>query len=138
METVWIVAFVVTAVVFLAADVAGLKYLIRPVFENSIGGMLLDRPKLGAALVFYLFYVAGVVWFVLVPALDEGWPLNSVFLQAGLLGALAYGTYEFTNFATLRNWSWRMVAADLAWGTFLTGASATCGYAVAGAFTQVP
>ncbi len=54
---------------------------------------MLGRPKLGATVVFYLFYVAGVVWFILVSSLDKEWHLNSVFLQSGLLGALAKGTY---------------------------------------------
>ena len=56
-------------------------------------------------------------------------------LAGALLGAMAYGTYEFTNFATLKDWHWRMVALDLAWGTALTGVSAWAGVVITRALT---
>lgn len=138
MDVIYLIAYAATAVAFFGLDFFGLTYLIRPVFERDIGNMLLDQPKYGPAAVFYLFYVAGVVWFVVAPALTDGKPTYWVFLQAALLGALAYGTYEFTNLATLRGWTWRMVATDLTWGTLLTGVSATGGYLAARAFTATP
>ena len=29
---------------------------------------------------------------------------------------MAYGTYEFTNLATLKGWHWQMVVVDVSWG----------------------
>ena len=52
-------------------------------------------------------------------------------IAAALIGAMGYGTYEFTNLSTLKDWTWRMVATDFTWGTLLTGTSATVGVAVA-------
>jgi uncharacterized membrane protein len=43
---------------------------------------------------------------------------------------MAYGTYELTNLATLRDWTWRMTLTDLAWGTVLTAVAAAIGVAV--------
>ena len=43
------------------------------------------------------------------------------------LGLLAYGTYEFTNYATLKDWHPSMVITDALWGTVLTGVSAAGG-----------
>jgi uncharacterized membrane protein len=40
---------------------------------------------------------------------------------------LGYGTYEFTNLATLKDWTPQMVATDFSWGVVLTGVSATVG-----------
>lgn len=119
-----------TAVVFFVVDVIGLRMLIRPVFVRHVEPLLLDSYRLGPAAVFYLFYVGGIVWFVSLPALREGTPWQA-FVNGALLGALAYGTYEFTNYATLRGWHWQMVATDLAWGAFLTGLAAMAGVAVA-------
>ncbi len=95
---------------------------------------MLDSPRYVPALVFYLFYVVGVLFFVSVPALRADTALITVFLTAALFGAVAYGTYEFSNFATLTKWSMAMVATDVAWGTVLTGTSATLGVAIARAF----
>jgi uncharacterized membrane protein len=43
---------------------------------------------------------------------------------------LAYGTYEATNMATLRGWSWQMVVVDTGWGMLLTAVAATVGFQV--------
>jgi uncharacterized membrane protein len=115
-----------TAIVFLALDAVMLKTVMRPVFERQIGNWLLDDIRFGPAIGFYLLYVAGMLWFVSLPALRAGDPLQAL-VGGVFLGALAYGTYEFTNYATLRDWTWNMVAIDLIWGAVLTGFSAWAG-----------
>lgn len=129
-----IILYLATAAIFFALDFIGLRFLIRPLFETHIDDMLRDSPRLGAAAVFYLFYIAGLIYFVSWPAMREG-AIPALFLTGALFGALAYGTYEFTNFATLRDWSLSMVALDLGWGTLLTGFSATAGVLVARALS---
>jgi len=121
-----VLLYIVTVVVFLGTDYFGLTYLIRPVFEKHIGDWLVDGFRLGPALVFYLFYIGGLLWFVSAPALKAEAP-GQAFWGGMLLGALAYGTYEFTNYATLERWHWQMVAVDLTWGALLTGFAAYAG-----------
>ena len=124
------IVYGVTLIVFLGLDYLGLSYLVKPTFERDISGLLLDSPRLGPALVFYAFYIACLIWFVSFPALQDNRSLLWVFGSAALIGAMGYGTYEFTNLATLKDWTWRMVATDLTWGTVLTGTSAVIGVAV--------
>lgn len=119
-----------TVVIFLAADVIGLRYIVKPVFDRDVAHLLADTPRYGPALVFYLFFVGALLWFVSAPALRDGTPLVTVWVGAALLGAVGYGTYEFTNLATLRGWTWQMVATDLTWGIVLSGSSAALGLAV--------
>lgn len=126
MQPLWL--YLITATVFLGLDAVGIRWLIRPVFETHIGDLLAQPLRLAPAAVFYLFYVAGLLWFVSLPALRAGAPLQA--LAGGmLLGALCYGTYEFTNYATLERWSLSQVATDLIWGTCLTGFAAWAGVA---------
>ena len=124
-----IVLYVTTAVLFLAADAVALRLLMRPLFERHVGDWLLESPRLGPAAVFYLFYVAGLVWLVSLPALRQDAPAAALW-NGALLGAVAYGTYEFTNYATLRDWSLQQVAVDSLWGTLLTAASAWAGVTI--------
>ena len=49
-----------------------------------------------------------------------------------VLGLLCYGTYEMTNYATLRDWSVQQVVIDGLWGMGLTGFAAWAGVAVLG------
>lgn len=127
MQIIWL--YLVTAGIFLGADAIGIRYLIRPIFDTHVGDLLASPLRLAPAAVFYLFYVAGVLWFVSAPALKAGAPLQAL-VGGMILGALAYGTYEFTNYATLQAWSPVQVAVDLAWGTVLTGVSAWAGVAI--------
>ncbi|WP_417259303.1 DUF2177 family protein [Celeribacter sp.] len=115
-----------TALVFLGADAVFLKNVMRPVFERHIGDWLLDEFRILPAAVFYLFYIAGVLVFVSVPALAGG-SLFAVAAKGALLGALAYGTFEFTSYAVLERWSAEMVIVDVAWGAVVTGLAAVAG-----------
>ena len=104
-------------------------------YRPRLGTLLLEQPNLLIAGLFYLFYVGGIVYFAVAPALIEGaW---SKALVAGLvLGFVAYGTYDLTNLSTLRNWPWSVTLVDLAWGTALTGVAAVSGYFVTRYFVQ--
>lgn len=122
--------YLTTAFVFLVLDAIMLTNVIRPVFERHVADLLADSLNLPAAIVFYLFYIGGVIWFASLPALRDGAAVNAL-ISGALIGAMAYGTYEFTNLATLKGWHWQMVAVDMAWGTVLTGVSAWAGVMVA-------
>ncbi|GIT92549.1 hypothetical protein JANAI62_32140 [Jannaschia pagri] len=115
-----------SAAFFLVVDAIALTLVLKPLFERYIGDMLRSPINLTAAAVFYLFYIAGLLYLVSIAALRA----DSV-LQAGVggfvFGAVAYGTYEFTNKATLKGWDWTMVAVDTTWGAVLTGATAAFG-----------
>ncbi len=115
-----------TAAIFLVLDFVGIQFLIRPVFERNVGHLLAEPLRLGPAALFYLGYVAGLVWLVSWPALKAQDPVQA--LIGGLvIGLMCYGTYEMTNYATLADWSWEQVIIDGLWGTLLTGFSAWAG-----------
>ncbi|SFR47491.1 Uncharacterized membrane protein [Yoonia tamlensis] len=118
--------YVCTAVIFFVADALGLRLIVKPVFERHVAHLFADPFRVGPAAVFYLGYIAGVLWFVSVPALRAGDPMAA--LIGGIaLGLFAYGTYEFTNYATLRDWSIEQVVVDTIWGGALTGFAAWAG-----------
>ena len=112
---------------FLIIDVIWISVVLRPVFERNLGAFLLDTPRFGTAASFYAFYIIGILYFAVAPALAAG-SLRMALLNGALLGMFAYGTYEFTNFATLKGWTYTMVAIDVGWGAFLTALSAGVGY----------
>lgn len=121
--------YLVTVAVFLGADMIGIRYLIRPVFDRHVGHLLADPLRLGPAALFYLAYVGGLLWFVSLPALKEAAPVQAL-IGGMVLGFLCYGTYEMTNYATLADWSLEQVVIDGLWGTMLTGVSAWAGVAL--------
>lgn len=130
-----LILYVLTFAIFLGLDFLGLSFLIKPVFARDIGPLLLDNFRLVPAFIFYAFYIAVLLYFVSLPALAQEKSLIWVFFNAALIGALGYGTYEFTNLATLKDWTPQMVATDLSWGVVLTGVSGTAGVWLTRMFT---
>ena len=108
----WLVCFVV----FLTIDMVWLGVIAKTFYRNQIGHLLADDFRRTAALLFYVFYVAGIVWFCVLRADD--W--KTAAIGGALFGFFCYATYDMTNYATLRGWPLPMVLVDVAWGTVLT------------------
>ena len=120
-------AYITTTVVFFGLDFVWLSTISTNFYRSRVGALLLEQPNLGVAGLFYLVYVAGIVHFAVIPAVNAtSWTTAAV--NGALLGLVAYGTYDLTNLATLKNWSVSVSIVDMAWGIVLTATAATCGY----------
>lgn len=126
----FVLLYALTAALLLGFDMVGLPRLILPVFRAALGETLRAEIRIVPALGFYLAFVAALLWLVSGPALVDGTALGRVALDAAVLGFAAYGTYEFTNLATINGWTWRMVLVDLSWGTALTTVATTGALAI--------
>ena len=126
--------YLATLIPFLIIDITAIRLVIQPLFERHVGSLLADETRLGVALGFYLIYVAGIVFFAVFPAAKSGGVIVAL-MNGAVLGLMAYGTYEATNMATLRGWSWSMVAVDTLWGMLLTGGTAVIGLLIYRALT---
>src|SRR5450631_567648 len=110
------IAYVVTAGVFLGADYIWLSRAMG-FYRNSLGDLLAEKPNLPAAAAFYLIYFVGIVVFAVMPAArNSGWV--SALSLGGLLGLVAYATYDLTNLATFSRWPLVVTVVDMVWGTF--------------------
>ncbi len=110
-------------------DFIWLKFVANSFYKSQIGQLLLEKPNMGAAVLFYIIYVVGIVAFVLSPALEKG----SLAYAAGygaLFGFVAYATYDLTNLATIKGFTPKLVVVDLIWGTVLTAAVASIAYLI--------
>ena len=124
-KAVW--AYIGALLAFLVLDGLWLGVLMSSTYKELLGTLMLAQPKWGPAIVFYLLYVLGVVFFVVLPALARGSARRAV-LSGALFGLVAYGTYDMTNWATLQGWSAQLALMDMAWGGLLTCLAALSGY----------
>lgn len=123
------IAYGAAALAFFVIDSLWLGLMAKSFYREHIGHLMADNLNLGAAGGFYLLYVIGIVVFAVIPALQsDSW--KTALVLGGLLGLIAYGTYDMTNLATLRDWPLSMALVDMAWGTALTGVSAVAGFLV--------
>lgn len=116
--------YLVTLVVFLVVDSLWLGFIAADFYQQRIGHLMGPVNWL-AALLFYLIYIAGILFFAVVPAAaSDTLSPRVAAVRGGVLGFVAYATYDLTNLATLRDWPLDMVIIDIAWGTVLTGSVA--------------
>ena len=113
-------------VLFLIIDFFWLSIAVKYIYKPSLGPLLLDKPILSAAFVFYILYIVGLTFLVLRPNIDNFQVFESLWMGA-LFGLVAYGTYNLTNMAVLKDWSPTVVFVDMFWGGFLTAVSASSG-----------
>lgn len=120
MKSPLLVRYLVTTGVFLLIDIAWLALIAPKLYKANIGHLMADKPNLPAAGVFYLLYIAALLFFVIDPALVKGSAWQAVWTGA-FLGLVMYATYDLTNLATLRDWPLPVTLVDLAWGAVLGG-----------------
>ena len=115
--------YVPTLLIMLVIDAAWLGLVALPMFRAALGADLLTF-RAAPGVLFYLLYAAGIMVFVL-PAAGGDWRMT--LLYGALFGLFAYGTYELTNYATLKPWTATLAMADMAWGMVVTAATSTLG-----------
>jgi uncharacterized membrane protein len=120
-------AYLGAALTMAALDLVWIGFVMRPQFEASIADLLAPKTNLPAAVLFYLLYVGGIVFFAVAPALKGGGWHSALGLGA-MLGLFCYATYDLTNLATLKGWPVQTAALDIAWGIALTAAASAAGY----------
>jgi uncharacterized membrane protein len=111
------------------ADIIWLGILMKDYFQNKLGHLMMDEVNMNVAALFYLTYAIGIVVFAVKPAIEKQ-SIKPTFIYGGLFGFLAYGTYDFTNWATLRDWPADMTLVDLSWGIIITALVGAASYKI--------
>ena len=115
-----VILYLITLAVFFLVDMVWLGVVAKGFYRRHLGTMLSPKVNWGAAILFYLLFIAGLLIFVIRPALAQGALLSALPLGA-LFGLISYATYDLSNLATLRDWPLIVTVVDLVWGTALGG-----------------
>ena len=116
--------------VFFAIDMAWLGLIAKNLYAKQIGGLLKENVNWIAAIIFYLIFIAGLVLFVILPAVEKGsW--SQALLYGALFGFVCYATYDLTNLAVAKDWPIFITIVDLIWGAVLATSVSTITYYIA-------
>ena len=118
-----------TLVIFFLVDIVWLAVISKKLYKEYLGH-LMGPVNWPAALIFYALFIAGLVFFVITPAIEKESLVYAIPVGA-FFGLITYGTYDLTNLATLKDWPVTITVIDLIWGTFLNAATAGLTYYVA-------
>ncbi|HAE43831.1 MAG TPA: DUF2177 domain-containing protein [Clostridiales bacterium] len=119
--------YLITLIVFFIVDLIWLGLIAKNIYSNNIGHLMSEKVNWLAAGLFYVFYILGLVYFAVHPAL-QGEGLSYALRMGAIFGFFTYMTYDLTNLATLKDWPLKVTLIDIAWGTFLGGSVSTVSY----------
>lgn len=129
------IPFVACVAVLVVLDLVWLGLIMRDFYQENIGHLFAENISWFFGIIFYVFYVAGVFIFAVLPAVRVGKLRRAVTLGA-LLGLLAYGTYDLTNQTTLKDWPFIVTVVDMLWGTFVTAVVSSVGFLLVRAYNK--
>jgi len=125
----YIKLYLSTVPIFFVIDILWLGVIARGFYRRQLGFILSPQVNWAAAVIFYLMYIAGILFFAVRPAITT----NS-WRQAAVLGALfglfTYATYDLTNLATIKDWPMLIVIIDILWGISLCTLVSTISFAI--------
>lgn len=122
-----IFGYSLTLVVFLIVDLLWLGVIARGIYTKYLGDFLSDQVNWTAAIIFYMIFVAGILLFVVHPAVEKN-SFESVLIMGALFGMVTYATYDLTNLATLKGWPLEIVIIDIIWGAVLSTIVSASGF----------
>ena len=113
--------FFIALIFFFIIDVFRIYFVATPMYKQEVSSLM--ELKIPPALLFYVIFLLGLIFFVVNPNQDN--TLLNVFLIGAFFGLVTYGTYDLTVYASMNIFSLKLVVADILWGMFLSGAVAT-------------
>lgn len=118
----YFVLYTLTVVIFLILDFIWLGLITRNFYQQEIGHLITEKFKIIPALIFYFSYSLCLIIFVINPGLENKSFIKTIILGF-IFGFITYATYDLTNYATLKDWTLKVVVVDILWGIFISGAT---------------
>ena len=118
----WLAAFVA----MLVLDGIWLGLVAKGLYQREMGPLMADPVRIVPIVAFYLLFPVALVYLALFNA-PSGW--GEAIVRGAVLGLAAYGAYDLTNLAVVRNWPVQLSLIDWAWGAVICAAAAAAGYA---------
>lgn len=121
--------FLVTLIPLIILDGIWL-FSTKSFYASKLSYLMGQNVKWAPVVVFYLIYCIAIMVLVGMPGFLHNYGFLKVFLMGALLGLAAYGAYDLTNHAIVKDWPMIITIVDMLWGTVLTGVVAAISVAL--------
>ena len=109
--------YLTTLFYFLIIDTIGIQSFVIKLYDENLPSNLKINLDITSAIIFYLIFVFGLVYFVISPLKNMN--LNNVILPSIIYGLVTYSTYALTVKAVFNVFNWEIVISDVIWGMVL-------------------
>lgn len=119
MITTFLKMYSAGVVVCFAIDLVWLGLVANSFYRHQIGHLMRPDVQWVPAVLFYLLYVAALVVFIAMPALERQSAARALGMGA-FFGLAAYAAFDLTGLALLKDFPLSAAVVDLAWGATLS------------------
>ena len=109
--------YLTTLFYFLIIDTIGIQLFVLKLYNKNLPSNLKINFDATSAILFYLIFVFGLVYFVISPL--KNLSLNNLIIPSMVYGFITYSTYALTVKAVFNVFNWEIVISDIIWGTVL-------------------
>jgi uncharacterized membrane protein len=116
------IALLLTTLVFIILDLFWFSWSLDAIYKPTFAAVQKSPLELRIAggLVAWFLLAVGIRYFA-IGETTTATTTKSLFLRGALLGAVVYGVYNGTNYATLKDYPISTAIADTMWGIFVVG-----------------
>lgn len=114
--------FIAAFIVLVLLDLIWFRLFMGTFFRQELASIArpAGQTSIPSALAAWALLSVGIVFLVL-PRIAPGAVWWHALLWGALFGLVVYGTYDFTNYAILKDYPFRFLAVDVLWGTVICG-----------------
>ena len=123
----WMKMYLISTGIFLCIDAIWLGFIARGIYAKYLGYIMAKNIVWWAAGVFYLIFMAGLLFFVIEPSVITQ-SIRYALAAGAFFGFVAYATYDLTNLATIEGWPLFVTVIDLIWGAFVASSTSALSY----------
>ena len=123
----WMKMYLISTGIFLCIDAIWLGFIARGIYAKYLGYIMAKNIVWWAAGVFYLIFMAGLLFFVIEPSVRTQ-SIRYALAAGAFFGFVAYATYDLTNLATIEGWPLFVTVIDLIWGAFVASSTSVLSY----------
>ena len=114
--------FIIVLISILVLDGIWIGFIAKNFYKTEMKNIAIFKdggfnPRIIPIVILYLLMALGVVYFV---NPKSGIEVTNLF-RGSFFGLLLYGVYDLTNYSLLKDFSLKLAAVDMIWGTFLLG-----------------
>ncbi len=119
--------YTISFLIFFLIDMAWLGLIAKNIYQKYIGHLMKANPNWIAAIFFYLFFIFGMIIFVIYPAIkNNSWAY--AFMYGAMFGFFTYMTFNLTNLSVLQGWKWQVAIIDISWGIVISSSVSLISY----------
>lgn len=127
----------ISLALIISLDLIWFSLTVEKFYKPYLGHIISNNFNYVVAAIFYIIYSFGLSYLILFPALEANHTAFRVLCDAFILGFIAYGAYDLTNQATIKDWPVVVTIVDMLWGGTVTALTGVMTYKIFCIFIKI-